>query len=136
MNAYIDASVALRVVFGDPGRIGDWPAFGAAVSSDLIRVECLRAVDRARLTRGLADEEVASQRLKVSQLLAGFNLIPIERRILERAAAPFPTKLRTLDAIHLASALLARDRFEDLSLATHDDELALAARAMGFEVHG
>jgi len=63
-------------------------------------------------------------------------LIPIDARVLERAADPFPTTLGSLDAIHLASALLVRNRFEDLSLATHDDELAIAARAAGFRVHG
>jgi predicted nucleic acid-binding protein len=40
------------------------------------------------------------------------------------------------DAIHLATALLVRPAFEDLALATHDRELATAARAVGFRVHG
>ena len=44
--------------------------------------------------------------------------------------------LGSLDAIHLASALLIRDSFEGLALATHDREVAMAARAEGFRVHG
>ncbi len=55
---------------------------------------------------------------------------------LERAAEPFPTLLGSLDAIHLASALLARTLVDDLGFATHDEELATAARAMGFRVLG
>ena len=51
-----------------------------------------------------------------------------------RAAEPFPTLVRTLDAIHLASALLAREQIPDLRFATHDDELGLAARAVGFDL--
>ena len=65
-----------------------------------------------------------------------FSLIPVGPRILERAAEPFPTTLGSLDAIHLASALLVRDQFRDLALATHDLELGIAARAVGFRVHG
>ncbi len=65
-----------------------------------------------------------------------FSLVAIGERILERATDPFPTTLGSPDAIHLASARLVRDRFEDLSLATHDVELAVAARAVGFRVHG
>lgn len=59
-----------------------------------------------------------------------------DRRVLERAADPFPTTLGALDAIHLATALLVRHAFEDLSLATHDHEMAAAARAVGFRVYG
>lgn len=44
--------------------------------------------------------------------------------------------LESLEAIHLASALLVREAFEDLSLATHDQELAVAELAVGFRVHG
>lgn len=66
----------------------------------------------------------------------GFSLVPIGRPVLERAAEPFPTTLGSLDAIHMASALLVRADFDDLVFATHDEELALAARAEGFRVHG
>ena len=56
--------------------------------------------------------------------------------MLERASEPFPTALGSLGAIHLASALLARDSIGDLAFATHDDELGMAALATGFRVHG
>lgn len=113
-----------------------WGRIRTAVSSELIRLECLRTIDRARLRLGLADEAVAERRGAVLEAIEGFSLVPIVPRILERAAEPFPTLLGSLDAIHLASALAVEDEFEDLSLATHDDELALAARAVGFRVHG
>lgn len=56
--------------------------------------------------------------------------------VLVRAADPFPTPLGTLDALHLASALLVREEVPDVMLATHDERLATAAVAMGFGVHG
>ncbi len=136
MNVYVDASVLLRVVLGEPGRLRAWPRITEAVSSELIRLECLRTIDRARVRLGLRDEEVATRRAAVLDAIEAFNLVPVGRRVLERAEDPFPTSLGSLDAIHLASALLVRDRFPELSLATHDAELAVAARAVGFKVHG
>lgn len=65
-----------------------------------------------------------------------FNLIALDSTVLGRAAEPFPTTLGSLDAIHLASAVLAKQEFEDLVLATHDGELAIAARSVGLTVHG
>jgi len=48
-----------------------------------------------------------------------------------------PTELGTLDAIHLATAILWEDfRREDIVMATHDTALALGARAHGFRVIG
>ena len=60
----------------------------------------------------------------------------IDDAALERAADPFPTTLGSLDAVHLATALLLRARVDDLCLATHDPELATAARAVGLDVYG
>lgn len=136
MNAYVDSSVLLRVILGEPGRLRMWSRITTAVASELIRLECLRTIDRARIRFHLADEEVASRRAAVLEAIDAFVLVPIQPIVLERAAEPFPTLLGSLDAIHLASALLVRDRFEDLVLATHDDALALAARAVGFRVYG
>ncbi len=57
--------------------------------------------------------------------------------VLARAAAPLPTVLATLDAIHLASALVWREiTGEELIIATNDPALARAARAQGFSVLG
>lgn len=136
MNVYIDSSVLLRVVLREPGRLRSWSKISTAISSELIQLECLRTLDRARLRLGLDDDEVASRRASVFEVLEGFGLVPISSAILERAADPFPTVVGSLDAIHLTSALYARDHVDDLRLATHDRELAVAARAEGFRVEG
>jgi len=61
--------------------------------------------------------------------------VPLSRAVLNRAADPFPTVLGTLDAIHLASALLwIEEKGEALTLVTHDQQLAIAARACGLDV--
>jgi hypothetical protein len=85
---------------------------------------------------GLDDESIAAQRNAILETIDSMRLISIDGLVLERAAEPFPTSLGSLDAIHLASALLAREHFDDLSLATHDAELGLAGRAVGFVVRG
>lgn len=136
MNVYVDSSVLLRVVLGEPGRLRIWSRITSPVASELIRLECLRTIDRARIRLHVEDEDVAGRRAAVLEAIETFSLVPVGPRILERAAEPFPTMLGSLDAIHLASALLVRAAFDDLSLATHDQELAVAARGVGFRVHG
>ena len=136
MNAYLDSSVLLRVILGEPGRLDAWETIDAGVSSELTRIECLRTIDRARIQLQLADVAVAQHRADVLEALEAIDLIPLEAAILERAAEPFPTLLGTLDALHLASALAVRERFDGLLFATHDTALGTAARSMGFTVAG
>ena len=136
MTVYVDSSVLLRVVLGESGTLSSWRRITQPVSSEVIRLECLRTIDRARLTRRIGDADVAARRGAVLEQLEGFTLVKLDSRVLERAADPFPTTLSALDAVHLASALLARRALPDLTLATHDAELATAARAVGFRVAG
>ena len=136
MTVYVDSSVLLRVVLAEPGRLRSWKAITRPIASDLVRLECLRTIDRARIRLGLDDEAVALSREAVVEQLETFELISLDPPVLERAAEPFPTVLGSLDALHLASALLVRGELPDLRFATHDRELAIAARAMGFDVLG
>lgn len=136
MNVYVDSSVLLRVVLGETGRLRIWPRITTAIASELIRLECLRTIDRARIRLGLEDAVVSDRRAAVLEAIDAFTMVEIGPAVLERAADPFPTTIGSLDAVHLATALLVRGRFDDLSLATHDAELAVAARAVGFRVHG
>jgi predicted nucleic acid-binding protein len=134
--AYVDSSILLRFVLGERGRLKEWGAIRKLISSELIRVECLRTIDRARIRFGLPPEEVATRRADAQERLGAFDIVSIDGRVLERAAEPFPTLIRSLDAIHLASALMARRTHPALVFATHDDQLALCARSEGFRVVG
>ena len=136
MNVYVDTSVLLRIVLSERGALRSWRRIERPVSSEIIRVESLRTLDRARLRSGLDNDEVAIRRSAILDQLETFDLIPLQRAVLARAADPFPTLVRTLDALHLASATLIRERYDGLRFATHDRELAAAARALGFEVIG
>lgn len=136
MNVYVDSSVLLRVALNERGALREWRRIERPLASELIRLECRRTIDRARLRERLSDQAVAQQRTAVLELLDTFDILPVDPAVLERAAEPFPTLLSSLDAIHLATALLARAQVHDLYFATHDGELGTAARAMGFEVLG
>jgi predicted nucleic acid-binding protein len=135
--ACLDASVLLRVVLGQPDRLAEWPEIEVAVGSAILEVECLRAIDRLRHRVDLPPEDVAGRREAIYRLTSEMEIVELTWPVLRRAAQPFPTPLGTLDALHLATALLWRDgRDEETVLATHDRALALAARAMGIEVVG
>lgn len=137
MIAYVDSSVLLRVVLSQPDRLAEWTAIDQAVTSALTEVECLRTLDR-RLQQGLlAPGDLAARRGLVLQLLERMDRVDVSPSVLRRAADPFPTPLGTLDAIHLATAILWRLAQTDaLVFATHDSQLATAARASGFEIAG
>ena len=134
MNVYVDSSALLRILWRQSGYLEEWEHIDSPVSSELIRIECLRTIDRARIRYRLSDRDVAHQRAAVIEQIESFHLLPMSNEIIERAMQPFPTLIATLDALHLASALEARSRFQDLKVATHDRELALAATSMGFAV--
>lgn len=63
--------------------------------------------------------------------LAFAELLPA---VLSRAIEPFPVPVRTLDALHLASAHFLKTRDRKLSFATYDDSLGVAAKALNLKV--
>ncbi len=137
MIAYLDSSVVLRVVLGQRGSLREWKTVETGVASALLEVECLRTLDRLRLLEGIAEGEIARRREAVYRIVEALTLVEPTRPVLARAAQPLPVVLGTLDAIHLATALLWRERStRDLVMATHDAALGLAARAVGFRVIG
>ena len=136
MIAYLDSSVILRIVLSQPDRLAEWKGIDLGVSSALVEVECLRALDRFRISHRLSDREVAGRRAAVFKVLDEIEILELSRVVLGHAAHPMPVALGTLDAIHLATALLWRQYNEPLTMATHDQTLALAARALGFPVIG
>ena len=84
MNAYVDSSVVLRIVLSEPKRLRAWSRITTPVASELIRLECLRTIDRARLRLSLKDKHVAVLRSQVLELVESFNLVALEDVVLER----------------------------------------------------
>ncbi len=137
MIAYLDSSVLLRVVLGQSDALAQWADIEEGVASRLVEVDCLRTLDRLRLIEGLDDREIADRREAVYRLLDSLDIVELTRPVLARASQPMPTTLGTLDAIHLATALMwAEHAGSPLVMATHDRLLATAARASGLRVIG
>jgi hypothetical protein len=136
MRAYVDTSVVLRHLLDQPNRL-EWSAWDSAYSSEMLGVEARRVIDRFRLDCALDDGGVAQAIESLIQMERCIGCIRLTRIVLGRASLPMPTVVGTLDAIHLASALLLREhRGGDLVFATHDMQQATGARALGFVVAG
>jgi hypothetical protein len=70
----------------------------------------------------------------VELLLKRINLLEMMPAILARALDSFPIPVRTLDALHLASADFLRSQGETVVIASYDKRLVTAARLLGFEI--
>jgi len=137
VTVYLDASVVLRILLRQPKRLAAWGRWEAAYSSELLGIETRRVIDRLRVQAALNDHELADVHHDLTRIERAIGAIPLTRPVLHRAALPMPTAVKTLDAIHLASALLLRERrIASLTFATHEPQQLRAARALGFECLG
>lgn len=137
---YVDGSAFLRGMLprerSQPQV--DLADFDLRVASELLVLEATRKLDRLRLA-GLMDAKEAEERWsEMEDALAAVDFVEVNSVVLKRARLSFGEPLASLDAIHFATALLWREDHEDdeLVLATHDAELAAAARANGLPVVG
>ena len=124
MTAYLDASAAVKLfrVETESGALRyEVVRWDQHASSELLAVELRRTARR----RGDPSEMAV-----VEEVLAAIALVPWSRTTADRAGtAPFAPPLRSLDAIHLATALTVRD---DLGVfIAYDRELLAAAVAEG-----
>lgn len=124
---YLDSSALLKLVFeeAESAALERWLRDrdeSARVSSELARAEVLRA------TRRIDPGASATAREVVEQL----DLVPLSGRVVEQASDIGPPELRTLDAIHLVSALSISDEIS--ALVAYDHRLQDAARTAGLPV--
>jgi predicted nucleic acid-binding protein len=124
---YIDTSALVKLLFDEPesSALTDWLTLKneiPKVSSDLSTVELLRTCQRI-------DESLV---IDARRLLDGVDLVPIDRVIVEQAAILIPRDLRSLDAIHLASALSLNEDLTDF--VAYDVRLCAAASNAGLPV--
>ena len=120
---YLDSSAFVKVIV-DEAESAALRAFLAAsgarrVSSALLRTEALRAV------RHLGSDALGTAR----EGLRRVDLIGIDDRVLDSAGILEPRVLRTLDAIHLATALAVGDDLD--AVVTYDEHMVAAARLVG-----
>jgi predicted nucleic acid-binding protein len=124
--AYIDSSALVKLVVAEPETAAleaHLAERAGLLASALAALECRRAVRRVSGKRWLGN---------VDEMLAAVVLLDVTPALLEAAAQLDPPLLRSLDAIHVATALAAHD--PDLEVITYDDRLAQAATANGLKV--
>lgn len=137
MTVYLDTSVVLRQLLRDPAALAGWGDWQQAYASVLMRVEALRALDRLRLEGRLDDRRRAPLGERLDAICSTVHMVGLGDAIIARASAPFPTVVKTLDALHLATALaVAASEHVEIQLLTHDAQLARAAQAVGLQTAG
>jgi hypothetical protein len=123
---YLDTSVAIAHLLAEDRHPPDTLWAGPLVASRLLEYELWTRLN----ARGLSRSHCEAARRLVERL-ALMELLP---NVLGRAREPFPTPVRTLDALHLASILFLRDRVPTIELASYDDRMLAAARALEIRI--
>lgn len=125
MATYLDSSAIVKLAVREPESLALRRYVRRRqplVSSALARTEVLRALLPA------GDEAVARGRSVLQRL----DLVRVNDRILNAAGVLLPPELRSLDAIHLATA---RELGDELGvLITYDDRMAAAAKRLGYRI--
>ena len=107
----------------------------AVVTSELTLVECDRTLHRAQVLGHLSPVWVAELRVTLGQVAQRWLVIRLTRKILERARHPFPEEpIRSLDALHLASAQKTAELAPGIRLLSLDERVRRCGRALDFEL--
>ena len=124
---YLDTSVALAQLLAEDvvPPVVLWSE--TLVSSRLLEYEVWTRVHARRLESSHGDT--------VRELIARIALLELAPPVLSRALDPFPVPVRTLDALHLASADFLRRQGQKVRLASYDDRMVRAAAALGIDAY-
>jgi predicted nucleic acid-binding protein len=120
---YLDTSVALAELYAEDRRPPDALWREPLVSSRLLEYELWTWVN----ARG----DARTHGEAVREILARVSLVELAPTVLARALEPFPAPVRTLDALHLATAHHLVERRQKLALATYDERMRACARKLG-----
>lgn len=134
MVAYLDSSVVLRYVLkGDPA-IKHALACETILSSELLEIECRRVLQRGRMVGELSDTTYVTAVKRLDALLAGIGLLSLSPPVKKRAMEAFPVVVKTLDALHLATALLYSEKQASgtLLMFSYDEAMNRCAAVLGF----
>jgi len=138
VNVYAESSAILAWLLGeDAGESARQCLVSASLvlTSDLSLVECDRVLHRAVTVGDLSPAESARRQSQVNAAAEHWVVLSMDREVVERARRPFPQEpIRTLDAIHLATALQARSLVTQIQVLTFDKRIRDNASALGFEI--
>lgn len=135
---YAESSAVLSWLLGEAGQqavVDELAKADRVVTSVLTVIECSRALSRGRdMRRVKPAEELAALRL-LDQAAASWSVLDISDRVADRARGAFPHEpVRTLDALHLATAIAFADALGSLRVLSLDDRVRQNAGALGMEL--
>ena len=135
MSLYAESSAVLAWLLGEEAGARVRQLLTAAdivVASDLTLIECERVLIRAVAVGELTEADAADRRAHLTAAASHWHVLRIGPEIVDRARQPFPGEpIRTLDAIHLASALTARSAVAGLELLSLDGRIRKAGGLLG-----
>lgn len=138
MKVYAESSAVLAWLLGaEAGPTVREVLRGAelVMASDLTLLECHRVLIRAVTLAEIDEATSADRRAHLNAAAAHWHLWRVSSDIVDRARNPFPVEpVRTLDAIHLASALAARSAVPGVELLSLDDRIRRAGEQLGFRL--
>lgn len=123
---YLDTSVALTHLLAEDRQPPDFLWQETLVSSRLLEYEIWTRIHGRKLGRTHGES--------VQQILGRIAFLELSPPVLERALEPFPVRVRTLDALHLASLHFLQRLGREVALASYDERQVVAARSMGMTV--
>ena len=90
---------------------------------------------RALTLDEIGDEHAAGLHARLAATARHWSILRIAPAVVERACGPFPRDpIRTLDALHIASALQLRTALSDLALLSLDDRIRKVGALLGFRL--
>lgn len=105
------------------------------MASDLTLIECDRILIRQQAAGTLSGADAIRLHGSLTAAARRWNIMRIEGDVVERARRSFPVEpVRTLDALHLSSAVVASARIRDLAILSLDERVRTAGRALGLPV--
>jgi predicted nucleic acid-binding protein len=138
VNLYAESSAVLAWLLDEPTAPMVRRLLGEAeviITSDLTLIECDRVLLRAVALKELTEAEAVDRRAYLIAASVNWHVLRIAAEIVDRARQPFPgDPIRTLDAIHLASLLVARSAVVGLRLLSLDERVRQAAKGLGVVV--
>lgn len=138
MNLYAESSAILGWLLDEDAAAAVRRSLAAAeivVASDLTLIECDRVIIRAAALDELSEAEAANRRAHLTAAASHWQILRVAPEIVERARQSFPGEpIRTLDAIHLASALTARTAIVGLALLSLVDRVRKAGKKLGLDI--